>query len=81
MTEETKAADGAPSGVSESTQLLVIGDLCRTTEGAPARYLVNGRAMYISAMCNEVCVSRARPATGGEDRFPLPDDDDMVKHA
>ena len=44
---------------------VVIGGLCRTTEGAPARYLGNGRAIYISAMCNEVCISRARPAIGG----------------
>jgi hypothetical protein len=35
--------------------------------------------MYVSAMSNELCIDDATPATGGENRLPLPGDDDLHK--
>jgi hypothetical protein len=54
------------------------GDLCRARCTAPARYLAAGKCMFVSAMCNELALAAAVPATGGEERFPLPSDEEMA---
>ena len=51
------------------------GDICRARCGAPARYLKDGRCLYISAQDNDLGVDWAKEATGGEERLPLPSDD------
>lgn len=58
---------------------LELGDPCRTKEGAPARYIGKGEALFVSASTNDLLVSRARLAQGGEERFPLPTDEE-VRH-
>ena len=60
---------------------LQVGDVCRTAEGAPARYIGGGRALYVSAMCNDLGVSEARFAKGGEERLPLPTDEEVQQRA
>jgi hypothetical protein len=60
---------------------LNVGDLCRTSEGAPARYIGGGKALYISAMCNDLSVSDARLARGNEGDFPLPTDEEVTQKA
>ena len=57
------------------------GDLCRAKCSAPARYLGHGRCLFVSAMCNDLMDDEARPATGGEDRYPLPTHDDLMDFA
>lgn len=57
------------------------GDVCRTTEGAPARYIGFGRALYVSAMTNDLCRSTAVMPKGGEEKFPLPTDEEVACHA
>ena len=49
-----------------------IGDICRTRQGAPARYIGNDKALYLSAMCNELSVADSAPRVGGEEKLPLP---------
>lgn len=53
------------------------GDVCRARCTAPARYLGGGMCVFVSAMCNEVELDEAKPATGDEERFPLPSDADL----
>lgn len=53
------------------------GDICRARCSAPARYLGQGKCVFISAMGNEVEMDEARPPGGGEERFPLPSDADL----
>jgi len=60
---------------------LDVGDLCRTAEGAPARYIGYGKALYVSASTNDLCVSYARMPDGKEKRYPLPSDEDVVRRA
>lgn len=55
------------------------GDICRAKCSAPARYLMKGKCLFISAMCNDLMTDDAVPATGGEERFPLPSDADLLK--
>ncbi len=54
-----------------------LGDICRAKCSAPARYLADERCLYVSAMCNELSEDEACPATGGEERFPLPSWEDL----
>lgn len=51
------------------------GDVCRASCSAPARYLNDGLCVWISCMSNDVMVTEAAEATGGEARFPLPTDE------
>ena len=53
------------------------GDVCRARCTAPARYLGEGKCVYVSAMCNEVEMDEARTPQGDEERFPLPSDADL----
>lgn len=55
------------------------GDGCRARCSAPARYLGNGKCLFVSAMTNELCVDEATEATGGEERLPLPSDEDLAR--
>lgn len=57
--------------------LMTLGDHCRTTSGAPARYVGYGLCLYISCQDNELCMHRCRPATGGEAELPQPFDDEV----
>jgi len=54
---------------------LKTGDICRARCTAPARYLQDGLCLFVSAQDNDLGIDVAAPATGGEDRLPLPSDD------
>ena len=56
------------------------GEMCRTKQGAPARYIGNGKALYVSAMDNDLVVSDAINRSGGEENFPLPSLKDCRKY-
>lgn len=56
---------------------LSFGDICRARCTAPARYLGNGKCLFVSAMCNELCIDDAASPTGEESNFPLPTDDEL----
>lgn len=53
------------------------GDVCRAKCSAPARYIGNGKCIYISSMGNERGVDDAEPPRGGEETFPLVDDGEL----
>ena len=53
------------------------GDYCRAKCSAPARYVGNGKCVYVSAMCNDLSHDDAAPAKGDEDTWPQADDDDL----
>lgn len=59
---------------------LKFGDFCRATCSAPARYFGHGMCLWVSSMCNDLMVTEAAEATGGEGRFPQ-GDDDMLRAA
>ena len=61
--------------------MTAIGDICRAKCSAPARYLGGGKCLFVSSMCNALCVDDARPATGGESALPLPTDAEVAEHA
>lgn len=56
------------------------GQVCRARCKAPARYLANGKCLFLSAMDNSLNVDVALPATGDEDSFPLPTDDALRRY-
>ena len=62
-------------------QSLKWGDQCRAKCGAPARYIGNGRCLFVSASCNDLCKDDAAPPKGNEHEFPLPDDYDLRSNA
>ena len=51
------------------------GDICRASCGAPARYLKEGRCLFICSSNNDLSIDRAIDPTGGEEQFPLPSDE------
>ena len=53
------------------------GDICRAKCTAPARYLRDGKCMYICCQDNDLSIDDALPPKGGEERFPLPSDDHL----
>lgn len=53
------------------------GDLCRAKCSAPARYLGDGRCLFVSACDNSLMEDDAIPAVGGEERLPLPTDEEL----
>jgi len=53
--------------------------ICRAKCTAPARYLRDGKCVFISAMCNDIGIDEAVPATGGEKYLPLPTMSEMLK--
>ena len=56
---------------------LKIGDICRAKCTAPARYIGNGRCLYVSATTNDIGEDNAQPATGGENNLPLVSDKEI----
>ena len=54
-----------------------LGDICRAACTAPARYLADGKCLFVSAMCNDLCIDKAAPPMGGEDKMPLPSDEEL----
>ncbi len=61
--------------------MTAIGDVCRAKCSAPARYIGGGKCLFVSSMCNGLSTDDARPATGGEERFPLPTDAEVAERA
>jgi hypothetical protein len=53
------------------------GDICRAKCGAQARYLRDGKCLFVCAMDNDLSVDDAVPAAGGEEKFPLPSDEHL----
>lgn len=51
------------------------GDVCRARCSAPARYIGSGKALFVSAMDNDLGINDAIEPIGGEERLPLPSDD------
>ena len=49
-----------------------IGDLCRTVNGTPSRYIGGGKALGVSAQDSDLILGNATPPKGGEEKFPLP---------
>lgn len=66
-----------PLGPVPDVAALEIGALCRTVQGSPARYLGGGMALAISCQDNDLMLRKAAPPTGGEDKFPLPTDQEI----
>ena len=64
-----------PGKAIEHVREMKIGDFCRARCTAPARYIGNGRCLYVSASTNDICEDDSRPATGGESRLPHVDID------
>jgi len=56
---------------------LPFGAICKARCSAPARSLGNGRCLFVSAMCNELSEDESMPPQGGEERYPLPDDEEL----
>lgn len=55
-----------------------LGDVCRAKCTAPARYLKDGRCLFIPVLDpNEFQEDDAIPPKGGEERFPLPTDEEL----
>lgn len=61
-------------------EYLKVGDVCRTHVGSPARYIGQGRALYVSCQDNDLAVGQARPPTGRETEFPLPSDEEVARY-
>lgn len=59
------------------------GDLVRAKCTAPARAIGNGKCVYVSAMCNELCVDDIDMGAdwSNEYNLPLPDDEDLRHYA
>jgi hypothetical protein len=58
-----------------------IGDPCRIFSGTPARYIGNGRGLGVCAQDNDLIQGPAGPPRGGEQRFPLPTDEEVLEAA
>lgn len=56
------------------------GQVCRSRSRRPARYLANGKCLFISPEDHTLAVEVAMPATGDEDCFPLPTDDALRRY-
>jgi hypothetical protein len=68
-----KRTDQDLSYVTLPGEGMPIGTICRSKEGAPARYIGHGNCLWVGAMSgSDLFVSQARPATGGEARRTLP---------
>lgn len=58
---------------------LPFGAVCLARCSAPARSLGNGRCLFISCCDNSLTEDQALPPQGGEERFPLPADDELAQ--
>lgn len=53
------------------------GDFCRAKTGNAARYVGEGKCVYVSAMTNDLFLADAIPAEGDEAKRVVPDMEDV----
>ena len=57
-----------------------IGEIVRTECSAIGRYIGNGNALYVSAMTNDLIISKAVKKDKNKHKLPLPDNTDINFH-